>query len=100
MIVGAIEIYETYNAGAVTGIFLQTPSGHWQCVYQAQAVVIQESRIFRPQIMATDFPTNHVRLELDCTAANDYCEIDAVKILPSLALTSKCPVSTRLSTQI
>ena len=88
MQVGGIEIYETYNAGAVTGIYLQTPARVWQCVYNEQPVVIQHSRVFCPALMTTDFSTNRVRLELNCTAANDWCEIDAVKLLP---------VSTQLS---
>ena len=89
MLVGGIEIYETYNAGAVTGIYLQTPAHVWQCVYNAEPVVIQHSRLFRPALMTTDFPTNRVRLELNCTAANDWCEIDAVKLLPASTQLSK-----------
>jgi len=42
------------------------------------AINIESSRIFSPELINTKFKTNQVRLELDCSVAASYCEIDAV----------------------
>jgi hypothetical protein len=47
----------------------------WQ---KAKAENIETSRIFSPSIKETRFKTNRIRLEIDCTVANTWCEIDAV----------------------
>ena len=39
---------------------------------------IESSRIFSPELEKSIFKTNIVRLDVDCTAANSFCEIDAV----------------------
>lgn len=58
----------------------------WKTVWEsgAGALNIEQSRIFSPEIEKVLFKTNQIRLELDCTAANTYCEIDAVGRLANL----------------
>jgi hypothetical protein len=76
-----INIYETYHAGAILRILLRNKElGAWKLVWESAfgALNIESSRIFSPELQKSLFKTNQVRLELDCTAANSYCEIDAV----------------------
>lgn len=76
-----INIYETYHAGAIVNIKLKNKlANSWVSVWQSAvgAINIESSRIFSPDLQKTRFKTNQVRLELDCTAASSYCEIDAV----------------------
>jgi hypothetical protein len=44
-------------------------------------ISIESSRIFSPELKKTLFKTNQVRLEVDCTASNSFCEIDAVEMI-------------------
>ena len=58
--------------------------GDWVTVWQAPngaAVDISSCRIFSPELERTLFRTNHVRLELDCSVSNSYCELDAVELV-------------------
>jgi hypothetical protein len=76
-----INIYETYHAGSIVRILLRNKElNAWKMVWESAvgALNIESSRIFSPELQKTLFKTNQVRLELDCTAANSYCEIDAV----------------------
>jgi hypothetical protein len=81
LFINAISIYETYNAGAVTDI------GAWdsiaQCyvpIYHGTPRVIGQSRIFEPNIENLNFKCNQLRIDIDCTVAGTWCEIDAIKI--------------------
>jgi uncharacterized protein YbbC (DUF1343 family) len=79
--VTSINIYETYHAGAVIRIKIKDLNrNEWISVWQSRtgAQVHEQSRIFSPELLSTNFKTNQIRLELDCTVANSYCEIDAV----------------------
>jgi hypothetical protein len=76
-----INIYETYHAGGVVAIKLKEKyANRWITVWQSTvgAINIESSRIFSPELIVTKFKTNQVRLELDCSVAASYCEIDAV----------------------
>ena len=55
-------------------------ANRWVTVWQSAvgAINIESSRIFSPELMNTKFKTNQVRLEVDCSVAVSYCEIDAV----------------------
>ena len=52
----------------------------WKTVWESDigALNIESSRIFSPELEKTIFKTNIVRLDLDCTGATSFCEIDAV----------------------
>ncbi|CAC5402422.1 unnamed protein product [Mytilus coruscus] len=54
-----IEVYETYHAGMVKCIKAKHPNGKFQRL---------------------SFKSNVLRIEVDCTVASNWCEIDAVKI--------------------
>ncbi len=96
-------IYETYHAGAITKIGVwNSNTGMYVTVYEGVAQDIQESRIFEPRIRVTTgdryitkcgititfvfasqrtpFLSNRIRLDLDGSVANSWCEIDAVKV--------------------
>lgn len=76
-----LNIYETYHGGAITKIKLKNKkSNNWKTVWESSvgALNIEESRIFSPELEKTPFKTNQVRLELNCSIANSFCEIDAV----------------------
>lgn len=77
-----IEIYETLNAGAITRISAWDPSNNkWVTLWESPASqLIQHSRCFSPPITHVDFSSRRIKLELDCTTAGSWCEIDAIKI--------------------
>lgn len=78
-----INVYETYHAGGIVAIKLRNKQlgGTWVSVWEApngQARNIEMSRIFSPELERSSFRTDEIRLELDCSVSNSYCEIDAV----------------------
>ena len=77
-----VDIYETYNAGAVIGISaFDEVSGLWINLWKtAQATRIETSRIFSPAIQEQAIKSRRIRVDVDCTVANSWCEIDAIKI--------------------
>lgn len=78
LIVTGLHIYETFHAGAIVCIKLWNKD-KWELVYgPTQAQDINQSRIFSPDLRKTNFKTNLVRLELDCTVSGTWCEIDCV----------------------
>jgi speckle-type POZ protein len=79
-----INIYETYHAGGVVRIKLKDPlTDNWKIVWDSAVgpISIESSRIFSPDLKKTLFKTKYVRLDVDCTAANSFCEIDAVELI-------------------
>lgn len=80
LFVTRLNIYETYHGGAIKRIKLKN-KGEWVTVWQVErAQNIAVSRIFTPELQKAKFKTNKVRLELDCTVAGTWCEIDAVEM--------------------
>ena len=77
-----VNIYETFHAGGVISIKLRnTQLNTWVTVWTApnnEASNIESSRIFSPELERTTFKTNEIRLDIDCSVSNSYCEIDAV----------------------
>lgn len=76
-----VNIYETYHSGGVVVIKIKDKNtGEWRNVWESAvgAINIEQSRIFSPEISKSSFKTNQIRIELDCSTANSYCEIDAV----------------------
>lgn len=80
--VTGLNVYETFHAGAITRIKLKNKEmDEWVTVWKArdnQPLDISKSRIFSPPLQQTLFKAQDVRLDLDCTLASSYCEIDAV----------------------
>jgi hypothetical protein len=79
-----LNIYETYHAGSVVRIKIKNPlNDDWKLVWESAVgpMNIETSRIFSPDLKKTLFKTKCVRLDIDCTAANSFCEIDAVELV-------------------
>lgn len=76
----AVEIYETYNPGAVYLIEAYlTDSRKYIPIWRGDpARDINEARIFSPPIERTDFVTSKLKIHLNCSGL--WCEIDAIRI--------------------
>jgi len=78
----AINIYETFNPGAVVAVRAKDKNGAWEVLWSTDKPEhLQKSRIFSPTLKNVTTRTQVIRLELDCTAADTYCEIDAVELV-------------------
>lgn len=77
-----LKIYETYHAGAVIKIRVKnSDTDEFVTVWRApenRPQDISKSRIFSPLLEQTFFATQEIRLDLDCSFAVSWCEIDAV----------------------
>ncbi|MFO7631552.1 MAG: PPC domain-containing protein [Caldilinea sp.] len=78
-----IEIYETYNPGAVTVIAVIDPNtDEWVVVWEGVADTIgEEIAIFSPTLTPVAFATTQVRLTIDEPSVPGWNEIDAVKLI-------------------
>ena len=79
--VTGINIYETLHSGACVRIRLRDiMHNEWVTVWESNQGPndVGISRIFSPPLEPSFFKTNHVRLELDCSLSNSYCELDAI----------------------
>lgn len=78
-----IEIYESYNPGAVSKIeVLDSNTDEWVVVWEGVADTIgEEIAIFSPPLTAVDFATNQVRITIDEPSVPSWNEIDAVKLI-------------------
>lgn len=79
----AIEIYESYNPGAVVRIEVLDPNtDEWVVVWEGVSDTVgQEIAVFRPELQPVDFATNQVRLTIDEPSVVGWNEIDAVKLI-------------------
>ncbi|XP_064647342.1 F-box/LRR-repeat protein 4-like isoform X2 [Lineus longissimus] len=84
-----IEIYETYNPGAVSRIVAcispeQSGNGDkklWMTLWSGQPKPVpRRSRIFSPSLALIPYPVKFLRLEFCCTLCDYYTELDAVKL--------------------
>ncbi|KAH3715767.1 hypothetical protein DPMN_058480 [Dreissena polymorpha] len=80
--VSKIDIYETYHGGGVKAVKCYDVTGTWITLWStAQVSVIKHSRIFSPSFTSTTTCfSNHIRLDIDCSQANSWVEIDAVML--------------------
>ncbi|CAF1274405.1 unnamed protein product [Adineta ricciae] len=81
-----IDIYETYNAGAVVKVGVRNgghPNADWETIWQVNSPHVEaRSRIFSiPCSNKISYGINQIRLEVNCTAAGSWCEIDCVKLI-------------------
>ncbi|XP_048763163.1 TD and POZ domain-containing protein 3-like [Ostrea edulis] len=80
--VNEINIYETYHAGGTRSVKVRDPSGKWETIYQTKKLeCIKKSRIFTPSIQKPNYQVNELRIEVDCTKAGTWVEIDAVELV-------------------
>lgn len=81
--VDKIEIYETYNPGAVTSIAVRNKeNGSWSPVYEtsADSKLPKKSRILEVDIAKTTFLVDAIRLNVSSRKVSGWNEIDAVAI--------------------
>ena len=50
-------------------------------IWSGQAHRIESSRIFKPSLSSSTFGTNTIKIDVDCSRAGTWCEIDAVKLI-------------------
>lgn len=78
-----IEVYETYNPGAVSKIEVLDPNtDEWVVVWEGEADTAgEELAVFSPELTSLDFVTDQVRLTIDEPLIGGWNEIDAVKLI-------------------
>ncbi len=83
VIPAGIEIYESYNPGAIVLIEVLDPNtDEWVVVWEGTADTAGENvAIFSPALTSVEFATNQVRLTIDEPAVPGWNEIDAVKLI-------------------
>ena len=83
VIPAGIEIYESYNPGAIVMIEVLDPNtDEWVVVWEGSADTAgQDVAVFSPALAAVDFATNQVRLTIDEPSVSGWNEIDAVKLI-------------------
>ena len=83
MHVSAIEIYETFNPGAITAIELITADGEHITTYQAAAGTTgQLSSKLHHEVGCTNAPIVAVRVQIGSTKVSGWNEIDAIGLVP------------------
>ena len=81
LFIQGIDIYETFHSGGVTKISSLDKSGRWQVLWKTDRPEnLELSRVFSPEIKQLHYKTACIRLDVNCTAASTWVEIDAVKI--------------------
>ncbi len=81
--VRTIQIYETYNPGAIDTVYLRnSTSKKWIKVYAKPAVtnLPEESRIFTIQLIETEYFADAIRLAINSPEVSGWNEIDAVAV--------------------
>ncbi len=81
--VNQINIYETYNPGAIDTIYLRDVSNsQWVQVWSGTAFIgAQQSNIFTVNIPLTSFNADAIRIAVNSGAVPGWNEIDAVQIV-------------------
>ncbi|KAH3727841.1 hypothetical protein DPMN_053786 [Dreissena polymorpha] len=77
-----LDVYETFNAGGVKAIRCFDVSEEWITLWSTDKVsVFEYSRIFSPSFTSTiSCFSNRIKLDIDCTSADNWVEIDAVRL--------------------
>jgi hypothetical protein len=78
-----LEIYETYNPGAVALIEAFDPEAStWVVLWEGESDTIgAEIAVFAPELAPVEFATNRIRLTIDEPLVPGWNEIDAVKLI-------------------
>jgi len=80
--ISAVEIYETFNPGAVARVELVTTSGRRIPIQPDRTPPGPTSRKLRLDVACTSEPIAAVRVDLDSPAVTGWNELDAVGIVP------------------
>jgi hypothetical protein len=81
--INAVEIYETFNPGAIDRVELVTAGGNRIEAYAGKAGAQgQAARIHRVDVPCTDEPIVGVRVRLASAAVPEWNEIDAIGVVP------------------
>jgi hypothetical protein len=80
--VASVEIFETYNAGAVNRVELITSTGRRIQAFAGPAALREGSFKRQIQVACTKEPVVAVRVELDSKAVAGWNEIDAIGVVP------------------
>ncbi len=96
-----INIYETYNPGAVDSIYLRdVSSGNWHLVWSDSAQAPDPpdvSRIFTIDIPRTNYLVDAIRIAVNSPAISSWNEIDAVQLAATDTLIQNYIVSENCS---
>eukprot|EP00727_Mastigamoeba_balamuthi_P009604 m51a1_g5266 hypothetical protein (2044) ;mRNA; r:123702-129892 len=79
-----VEVYETNNPGHVVRVSVRhDPSDAWTVVWEGPvaAPLPKASRVFAPQLRPHAAPVREVRVDLDCTKAESWAEIDCIRLV-------------------
>jgi len=81
--ISAVEVYETYNPGAVTQIELIAASGTRTVVHRARPEALgSDAHLLRAELGCTSEPIVGVKVTIDSRAIEGWNEIDAVGVRP------------------
>jgi len=84
--IGGVEVYETFNPGAITKIELIGANGKRTQVYSGIAQATSGSNLHRVTFACTDEEVVAVRVTLNSAAVPGWNEIDAVAVTPCRSL--------------
>ena len=81
---GGLEVYETYNPGAITRVELLGAAGESLVAHDAPAVADTSGKphLLRLAFGCTPFAVHTIRLTLDSKAVPGWNEIDAIGVVP------------------
>lgn len=83
----ALEIYETYNPGAIFKISCKDQNDNWDVIWEGktcQAEVEGVSRIFKPELKEIHYLITEIRIDMNTRGSKSWSEIDAVKLIGHL----------------
>jgi hypothetical protein len=83
--ISRVEIYETYNPGAIAGIEIYDQDGGRHLAWEGSMEPARTARISTIDIDA-DFPSDRIRIILDTRRVSGWNEIDAVALIGSRSL--------------
>jgi len=80
--VTGVDIFETYNPGHVIAVLAKVDN-YWIPLWNGKVAQFGQrppeiSRIFSPKLLHIPLRTDSIRVELDCTTAKSWAEIDCV----------------------
>jgi len=77
-----VNIYESYNPGAVTRIeAYDADADEWSVLWEGEELTDEVMRVFSPALDSVDFLTDRIRLTLQMDLVSGWNEIDAVQLL-------------------
>lgn len=87
-----LTIFETYNPGAVIGIWAYTLEEKWMKLWSGvpNSNIEKKSRAFMPPLGRISSPTRMIKLEFYHSHLEYFTELDAVKLSGVLVSLSKC----------